>query len=35
MLAAQVSYSHSDNDSNVEVYSYKKDVTLASVTFAF
>lgn len=34
-LAAQVSFTHTEADSNIELYEYDKNVTLTSLTFAF
>jgi len=35
LLAAQITYTHTENDSNLELYTYEKDVTLTSLTWAF
>jgi tetratricopeptide (TPR) repeat protein len=35
LLAAQVSYTHTNNESNLDLYSYDKSVTLTSLTFAY
>ncbi len=35
VLAGQLSYSHTDNNANIELYSYEKDQVLTTLTYAF